>query len=155
MPSNLPHAQFWLILNTRSVDTEINPMNPNVSHNHIVIAEDDEHVALLLRALLQHAGYSVTCIADGRAMVALINQAQPPTLLILDLMLPYYDGLQIARTARQSAHWGEVPILALTALKPEHDMKDIRQLGLNDCLGLPFQPDELLNHVKNLIPPNS
>lgn len=118
----------------------------------IFVAEDDEHIAQLLRFMLERQGYHVVHAADGRAATAHIETAeQRPALVLLDMMLPYVDGFQLVRTVRARSGWEDVPILVLTAKTMERDIVRALDAGANDYVLKPFQPNELLARVRRFL----
>jgi DNA-binding response OmpR family regulator len=114
----------------------------------ILVAEDQTDIRDLITLNLRHAGYGVTSVADGRA--ALDSQAQRAAdLLILDLMMPGLDGLEVCKALR--ANGSATPILMLTAKSTELDRVLGLELGADDYLTKPFSMAELLARVKALL----
>lgn len=114
----------------------------------LLIAEDQADIRDLLVLNLSQAGYQVTAVADGKA--ALAEQTQTPRdLLVLDLMLPGMDGLEVCKTLR--ACGSSTPILMLTAKSTELDRVLGLELGADDYLTKPFSLPELLARVKALL----
>jgi DNA-binding response OmpR family regulator len=110
----------------------------------ILVIEDDEHIGQILTFILQRQGYQTTLAADGlAARKAIVSTDTPPSLVLLDVMLPYIDGFELVHIIRQREGWQEVPIVMLTA---KHTEKDI--VGANDYVVKPFQPNELLARVR-------
>lgn len=123
--------------------------SPTIS---ILIAEDDEHIAQLLRFMLERQGYHVVHVADGRAATAhVMSASEPPALVLLDMMLPYVDGFEIVRTIRARSDWTTVPILVLTAKTMERDIVRALDAGANDYVLKPFQPNELLARMRRFL----
>ena len=115
---------------------------------HILVAEDQADIRDLIALNLRHAGYAVTPVADGRA--ALDRQSEHGSdLLILDLMMPGLDGLEVCKALR--AKGGATPILMLTAKSTELDRVLGLELGADDYLTKPFSMAELLARVKALL----
>ena len=111
---------------------------------HILVAEDQADIRDLIALNLRHAGYAVTPVADGRA--ALDRQSEHGSdLLILDLMMPGLDGLEVCKALR--AKGGATPILMLTAKSTELDRVLGLELGADDYLTKPFSPRELVARV--------
>jgi len=81
----------------------------------VLIVEDDEEIAYVLRFMLEREHFRVVHAADGRAAVAQIYSMEPPALVLLDLMLPYFDGIQIVGMLRNNPAWRTVPVMLLTA----------------------------------------
>ena len=116
--------------------------------SHILVAEDQADIRDLIVLNLQHAGYGVTAVADGRAALASqIEQASD--LLILDLMMPGLDGLEVCKALRAKGR--AAPILMLTAKSTELDRVLGLELGADDYLTKPFSMAELLARVKALL----
>ncbi len=114
----------------------------------ILVAEDQADIRDLLLLNLRGAGYDVTAVSDGLA--ALREQvAQPRELLILDLMMPGKDGLEVCKALR--AQGSSTPILMLTAKSTELDRVLGLELGADDYLTKPFSLAELLARVKALL----
>jgi DNA-binding response OmpR family regulator len=115
---------------------------------HILVAEDQADIRDLLVLNLRGAGYEVTAVADGAA--ALASQADSASdLLILDLMMPALDGLEVCKALRARGHG--TPILMLTAKSTELDRVLGLELGADDYLTKPFSLAELLARVKALL----
>src|SRR5689334_683540 len=107
----------------------------------VLVVDDDPTVSDVVRRYLERAGYRVTLAADGEA--GLREQARvQPDLVILDLMLPGLDGLEVCRRIRQRSE--RVPIIMLTALGEEMDRITGLQLGADDYVTKPFSPRELV-----------
>jgi DNA-binding response OmpR family regulator len=115
---------------------------------HILVAEDQADIRDLLVMNLRGAGYRVAAVADGAA--ALASQAEGASdLLILDLMMPALDGLEVCKALRARGHG--TPILMLTAKSTELDRVLGLELGADDYLTKPFSLAELLARVKALL----
>ena len=109
----------------------------------VLVVEDEEHLRATLAYNLRKAGYTVQTAASGPEGVALF-QAQPPDLLLLDVMLPGIDGLEVCRRIRQTSG---VPILMLTARTDEVDTVVGLELGADDYIAKPFRMRELLARI--------
>ena len=114
----------------------------------ILVAEDQTDIRDLLVLNLRGAGYDVTEVADGLAALA-SHSAHPHDLLVLDLMMPGLDGLDLCKTLR--ARGSSTPILMLTAKSTELDRVLGLELGADDYLTKPFSLAELLARVKALL----
>lgn len=117
----------------------------------ILIVEDNEHAAFLLQFLLERAGYSVLVSHDGRDAVEKLASLEPVDLVVLDLMLPYVSGYQFLIEARKRPEWERVPIVVVTARTLEMDAVRALEMGANDFVRKPFQPEELLARIKRAI----
>ena len=114
---------------------------------HILLCDDDPELRRLLAGFLRDNGYRVTPIGDGRDVGRHLADA-PFDLLILDLMLPGTNGLEICRQLRATS---AIPILMLTARGSETDRIVGLEMGADDYVAKPFSPPELLARVRALI----
>lgn len=117
----------------------------------VLIVEDNEHAAYLLRKLLERAGYSVIVSPDGRDALAKLASLPPVDLVMLDLMLPYVSGYQVLIEARQNPNWRRVPIVVVTARTLEMDAVRAFETGADDFIRKPFSPEELVARVRRAI----
>ena len=113
----------------------------------ILIVEDDRNTASLVETYLQREGFATLVEHDGERGLQTARQ-QRPNLVILDLMLPGIDGLEICRRLRSES---EVPILLLTAREEEIDRVLGFSLGADDYVVKPFSPRELVERVKAIL----
>lgn len=114
---------------------------------HIIIVEDEQKIAELLRDYLVNSGYQVTMLHEGTDAVEVIERHKP-ACVILDLMLPGKDGLQICRELRQKS---EIPIVMVTARVDEIDRLLGLELGADDYICKPFSPREVVVRVRNIL----
>lgn len=114
----------------------------------ILVVEDDVTIARFVELELAHAGFGVRRAADGWAALEAIEQ-DTPDLVILDLMLPVIDGLEVARRLRKEGK--TFPILMLTARADTHDVVSGFDAGADDYLRKPFEIPELLSRVRALL----
>jgi len=114
---------------------------------HVVVAEDDPKQADLIRRYLEREGHHVVVVHDGRAALreARLGQAQ---LLVLDVMMPELDGLDVCRALRAES---ALPVLMLTARTAEDDLLLGLDLGADDYLTKPYSPRELVARARALI----
>ncbi|MFE1800312.1 response regulator transcription factor [Streptomyces sp. NPDC059517] len=115
---------------------------------NIVVAEDDAKQAELVRRYLEHEGHAVTVVEDGRTALETVRH-QEPDLVVLDVMMPGADGLDVVRILR--AERREVPVLMLTARSTEDDLLLGLDLGADDYMTKPFSPRELTARVRTLL----
>ena len=113
----------------------------------LMIVEDEPKLAALLAKYLQAAGYQTTCLADGRLVVPQVRAA-PPDLILLDLMLPGRDGIEICRELRT---FSDVPIIIVTARVEEIDRLLGLELGADDYVCKPFSPREMVARVRAIL----
>jgi two-component system, OmpR family, alkaline phosphatase synthesis response regulator PhoP len=114
----------------------------------ILLVEDEESLAIGLEYNLTAEGYRVVHAADGRQALAAFS-AQSFDLIILDIMLPYIDGFQVAEKMREQEP--QLPILMLTARKAAKDRIQGLQTGADDYMTKPFHLEELLLRVKGML----
>ncbi len=118
----------------------------------ILIVEDDENIAELLKFLMERQGYEVHLRTDGRAARTFIDDsAAVPCLVLLDVMLPFIDGFELVKLIRKRDGWGAVPIVMLTAKTMEADIVRALDAGANDYIVKPFQPNELMARVRRYL----
>src|SRR5262245_50343461 len=113
----------------------------------VLVAEDDPKQAHLIRSYLERDGYAVAVVHDGRAAIEQARQRRPD-LLILDVMMPRVDGLDVCRVLRTESR---VPILMLTARSTEDDLLLGLDLGADDFMTKPYSPRELVARVRALL----
>jgi len=116
--------------------------------NRILLVEDEESLARGLQFNLEAEGYKVTLARDGQQAIDFFDQ-QKFDLVILDVMLPYHDGFEIAQYIREKSQ--QLPILFLTARRSPDDRIKGLKLGADDYLAKPFSLDELLLRVKRIL----
>lgn len=116
----------------------------------ILVVEDDEHIAYILRFLLERHGFQVEHAADGRQALQRFSQP-PPDLVLMDIMLPYHDGLELLGHLRGTPAWAGTPVLMLTAKAREGDIVRALDAGADDYVTKPFQPEEVLARVRRML----
>jgi DNA-binding response OmpR family regulator len=116
----------------------------------ILVVEDDRDIGELVCRYLEKAGFAVELLSSGRDALRAIAE-RPPDLLILDLMLPHVDGLEICRAARAYEQTSAVPIIMLTARAEESERIIGLELGADDYIAKPFSPSELVARVRALL----
>jgi DNA-binding response OmpR family regulator len=115
------------------------------SLHHILVVEDDTDIANLVRIHLERAGYQISRAADGKAAVKRFDEGDYD-LVILDLMLPLMDGMEVCRHIRNSERY--VPVIMLTAKGEEANKVAGLEMGADDYMTKPFSVEELLARVK-------
>lgn len=113
-----------------------------------LVVEDDDHIAHLLRFMLEREKYTVHVARDGREGQAFIETQPAPSIALLDVMLPFVDGLELVRRLRARPGWETVPVVMLTAKTQERDIVRALDAGANDYILKPFQPNELLARLR-------
>ena len=118
-----------------------------MSNQRIFVVDDEPQVREVLKLYLSREGFRVETAADGAAALAAFD-AHPPDLVLLDLMLPKIDGLQVFKLLRARR---TVPIIMLTAKGDEVDRVLGLELGADDYIVKPFSPREVVARVKNVL----
>ena len=113
----------------------------------ILVVEDERSIASFVALYLRNAGYSVQTVATGGEALSRAA-ADPPSLIVLDLMLPDVDGIEVCRRIRSTS---DVPILMLTARDEDVDKIIGLEVGADDYLTKPFNPRELVARVKSIL----
>jgi DNA-binding response OmpR family regulator len=113
----------------------------------ILVIDDDKKIVELIRLYLQKDGYDVLVAYDGREALDIARQKKPD-LVVLDLMLPVIDGLDVCRILRAES---KVPIIMLTARTTESDKLLGLDLGADDYVTKPFSPRELLARIRAVL----
>lgn len=114
--------------------------------SHILVVEDDRDIADLIAHYLERAGYVTSTVPSGPEALAHVRR-HLPDLMILDLMLPGLDGLEVCRAVRLDQATSELPIIMLTARADESDRVTGLEIGADDYVTKPFSPKELVARV--------
>jgi DNA-binding response OmpR family regulator len=115
--------------------------------SRVLVVDDDATVSEVVARYLERAGFDVETVADGLAALDRAT-ASPPDLMVLDLMLPGMDGLEVFRNLRSVA---PIPVIMLTARGDEVDRVIGLDLGADDYVSKPFSPRELIARVKSVL----
>jgi DNA-binding response OmpR family regulator len=113
----------------------------------VLVVEDEASIASFVALYLKNAGYDVRTAANGTEALSAVGSSQP-SLIVLDLMLPDIDGIEICRRIRQTS---DVPILMLTARDEDVDKIIGLEVGADDYMTKPFNPRELVARVKSIL----
>jgi len=120
------------------------------SAKHILVIEDERHLAMGIKFNLEAEGYRVTAVGDGPAALKLIEENETDVdLVVLDIMLPGMSGYTVCETLRDQG--SDVPVLILSARTLSEDRTRGFDVGANQYLSKPFDLDELLSRVRNLL----
>jgi two-component system, OmpR family, response regulator ResD len=114
----------------------------------VLVVDDDDTVASVVVSYLERAGHTTRKIADGLAAIDSVI-ADQPDLMVLDLMLPGLDGLEVCRRVR--ANWPLLPVVMLTALAEPDDRIAGLEVGADDYVTKPFSPRELVLRVESVL----
>ena len=118
--------------------------------SRILVIEDDKDIAALIGHFIEKSGYGAQIVADGGRALAIARET-PPDLVILDLMLPGLNGLEVCRALRGDNRTASVPIIMLTARGEESERILGLDSGADDYIVKPFSPNELMARVRALL----
>lgn len=118
-----------------------------MSKKHILVVEDELKIARIVKDYLENSGYQVTIISHGNEVLPQVQKSMPD-LIMLDIMLPGKDGMEICREIRKMS---TVPIIMLTAKVEEIDRLIGLELGADDYICKPFSPREVVARVKAVL----
>ncbi|MFK7695080.1 response regulator transcription factor [Paenibacillus sp. HJGM_3] len=114
----------------------------------ILVVDDEPSISMLIEFNLKLVGYEVQCVFDGEAVFDVLPQFRPD-LIVLDLMLPKLDGIQVCRRLRSQGNL--VPIIMLTALQDLSDKITGLDNGADDYMTKPFSPQELVSRIQAIL----
>lgn len=117
----------------------------------VLLVEDDESIAFLLRFLLERMGCRVLAARDGVDAMQAIEAGEVTRLVLLDMMLPVHDGLTLLARLRSLPQWEGVPVVMLTAKGDQAFVAKAFATGANDFVQKPFNPAELMERLKPLL----
>lgn len=118
-----------------------------MSGQKILVVEDETSIREVVNLYLKRAGYEVVLAKDGLEAIEALTK-EMPDLIVLDLMLPHVDGMEITRWLRER---GDVPIIMLTARREESDRIAGLEMGADDYVVKPFSPQELVSRVRAVL----
>lgn len=117
---------------------------------HILVAEDELHILLLIQRKLESAGYNVITTGDGEHALDIALQDHPD-LLLLDVMLPGIEGLDVCREVKLQLGADAPPVILISARGQQVDVEAGLDAGADDYIIKPFSPRVLLERVQNLL----
>lgn len=123
-------------------------IEPSPTQPQILIAEDDTEIRMALERILGYEGYATRSVADGAAALEAIKDHRPD-VIVLDVMMPYVDGLTVCRRLRE--HGDRTPVLMLTARHELSDRVAGLDAGADDYVAKPFELEELLARLRALL----
>lgn len=118
-----------------------------MSKEHVLIVEDDEDILELVRYNLSKEGYQVTAVTSGEEALGSVRSKRPD-LIVLDLMLPGLDGLEVCKALKSDAATRQIPIVMLTAKGEESDIVTGLELGADDYIPKPFSHKVLIARLR-------
>jgi DNA-binding response OmpR family regulator len=112
-----------------------------------LVVEEDEHIAYLLKFMLEGEGYEVALAQDGRKAKEFIETLPPPHIALLNARLPFVDGFELIGLIRASVTWRSTPILMLLGTTREPEVVRALEAGVTACVQKPFDPGELMSQI--------
>ena len=121
-----------------------------MAKRNILVVEDEEDILDPVRYNLSKSGYNVTCVTEGEAALRSVR-AKTPDLIVLDLMLPGVDGLDVCRLLKADSGTQPIPIVILTAKGEESDIVTGLEMGADDYVTKPFSPKILVARIRAVL----
>ena len=116
----------------------------------ILAVDDERHIVRLVQVNLEKHGYEVVTAYDGKEALAKI-ESENPDLVVLDVMMPFMDGIEVLQTLRKNPATRDLPVIMLTAKAQDADVFRGWSSGADCYLTKPFNPMELLSFVKRIL----
>ena len=116
----------------------------------VIVVDDDRDTRDMLRMALELEGYDVQLASNGLRLISTLH-AQPPDLILLDVMMSWIDGYDLCRKLRQETAFEATPVIMISGRKHESDIKEGLSAGATDYFGKPLDMDRLLGRVRDLI----
>lgn len=121
-----------------------------MAREHILVVDDEEDLLELIKYNLSREGFRVTCVATGEEAVR-VAKRELPELVVLDLLLPSVDGLEVCRQLKMDGRTRHIPVVMLTAKSEETDVVTGLEVGADDYMTKPFSPRVLIARVKTVL----
>lgn len=125
------------------------PIEPIVSPR-VLVVEDDPVISHLIEHLLTRSGFAVDLATDGREARDMVERSAAPSVVVLDVMLPFVGGFELVERMRRKSGWAKTPILMLTSKSHEGYVVRAFGAGVNDYVTKPFRPEELVARIRHL-----
>lgn len=116
----------------------------------VLVADDEPHIGRIIQIKLEQGPYEVTLVPDGMAALEVLRGEEPIDVVILDIMMPRMDGLEVLQEMRRLPHQRDTPVIFLTAKGQYADRDRAMALGATDFFTKPFSPKQLLARVDDL-----
>jgi DNA-binding response OmpR family regulator len=117
---------------------------------HVLVADDEPHIGRIVQLKLERGPYRVTLVPDGRAALDTLGGDTPIDLVLLDIMMPHINGLDVLAELRELPLRRDVPVIVLTAKGQDADRDRAMKLGATDFWTKPFSPSKLLARIDEL-----
>ena len=115
----------------------------------ILVCDDERHIVRLIQVNLEKQGYQVVTAFDGKEGLEKIR-SEKPSLVVLDVMMPYMDGFEVLKNLRREPATEHLPVIMLTAKAQDKDVFEGYHYGADMYLTKPFNPMELVSFVKRI-----
>jgi CheY-like chemotaxis protein len=116
----------------------------------VLVADDEPFIGRIIRMKLEAGPYRVEVVHDGRAALERLRSDDPLDLVLLDIMMPHADGLEVLEELRTLPHRDATPVIMLTAKGQQTDRERAAAAGATDFLTKPFSPKKLLERINQL-----
>ena len=117
---------------------------------HVLVVDDEPHIGRIIKTKLEHGPFRVTLAYDGQQALDALQRHDDLALVVLDLMMPYVDGLGVLRRMRENERWERIPTVVLTAVGEKQYQREALGLGASEFLTKPFSPKKLFQRVVEL-----
>ncbi len=121
-----------------------------MDRKQLVVVDDDPELLASIQAPLEEHGYEVRGVTDWRGLLRLLNQGPLPDLIVLDVMMPEFNGFELLATLKCKPSCNKVPVLVISAMGQQGRDRALAH-GAADYLAKPFTMDELLRHVQEVL----
>lgn len=116
----------------------------------ILLTDDEPNIVKVVSVRLKAAGYEVVAAYDGEEAMQQVK-AEKPDLILLDLMLPKIDGYKVCQMLKADPHYQHIPVILFSAKAQVTDKEMGREYGADGYIAKPFQPQQLLETIRNLL----
>lgn len=123
------------------------PMTYDFEEPYVLMVEDDPVLGKVLSHALEKRGINLKVIADGQTAVRLLDTDNKPSLIILDIILPIYNGYEILNLIRSTPGWKRVPVIVMSSKSNEEDISTAFDRGANDYLQKPVDFKKLFERI--------
>ncbi len=120
----------------------------------ILVVDDEPHLVRLMEFILAKQGHTMITAVNGKEALEKAR-SERPDLILLDIMIPYIDGYEVARTLRQDEELKSTPIVLLSAKAQDEDIQRGLDIGVDEYITKPFAPDHLVNVVNTYLAKSS
>ncbi len=120
------------------------------SKRTIMVVDDEQEIVTVVRLMLERKGFNVRCAYSGQQVFADLEE-QKPDLIILDVMMPEMDGLEVLRRLKTAPETSSIPVVMLTALDQHEDIVRGYETGADYYIPKPFTKDQLLDGINSIL----